>query len=418
MLERIVPRGFDKKIWIIFIGNLVNMFGQSMVWLFLTVYLNIQLGISMTFIGSMFLVGTWVSLVFQIVGGSLCDSWGRKAIMTTGLFSQAVIFVLLGLAHEKNTIFLLFVIEGAVGSLYRPAAQAMIADLVEEHQRVEAYGALRVGANAGYGLGAMVGGFLAASTYSNLFFLAGGTNVFYGMLALFFLTETLPACETVKSSAMRRLVSYFRGYGVVAKDKVMIFYALGGALESFAYSQSGTTFSVFAMTAIGITTQQIGYMWAMNAWIVVLVQMPIAAYIKKLQITRALALGSALYMASFGILPFVQSFAHVLGFMLVFTAGELVISPVLMTFVANVAPYDMRGRYMAFSNITQSIGHSLGPFVGGRMLDKSPASSLWALTSVASMLSALSFLRLKAYIDSDHLCEGHDAPLPRDASAD
>ena len=136
--------------------------------------------------------------------------------------------------------------------------------------------------------------------------------------------------------------------------------------------------------------------------------MPIAAGLKNVPITRALALGSALYMASFGVLPFVHSYAHVMLFMLIFTAGELVISPVLMTFVANIAPYDMRGRYMAFSNITQSVGHSLGPFVGGRMLDMAPASNLWALTAFASLLSALAFLRLGAYIQKDPAC---DAPL-------
>lgn len=398
MLEKIVPRGFDSKIWIIFIGNLVNMFGQSMVWLFLTIYLNLQLGMSMTYIGSMFLVGTWVSVVFQVVSGSLCDTWGRKTIMAVGLALQAVIFLLLGLARDQTAVFVLFVVQGAVGSLYRPAAQAMIADLVGEERRVEAYGSLRVGANAGYGLGAMVGGFLASATYSSLFFVASLTNALYFMLVIIFLTETIPHRETEQRPLKAMLVSYFTGYRLVATNAVMATYAIAASLNSFVYAQSGTTFSVFAMSTVGITTQQIGYMWAMNAWLVVFLQMPIAACLKNVHIHKALAAGSVLYLVSFGILPAVTTYTGILAFMLLFTAGELVISPVLMTFVANIAPIDMRGRYMAFSNIAQSVGHSMGPFVGGRVMDKAPVAYVWYLATIGALASAALFFRLGALV--------------------
>ncbi|MHC1604688.1 MAG: MDR family MFS transporter [Candidatus Methanofastidiosia archaeon] len=405
MLNSMAPRGFDRRVWIIFSGNLLNAFGMSMVWIFLTVYLNIRLGISMTFIGTMFMASTWFSIFAQIFGGSFCDAIGRRKVMLIGLFFQGITFLLLGMTTSKGPLFALFIFQGMVGSLFRPAAQAMIADIVKEEKRVEAYGLLRVGANAGYGMGAMIGGFLAAFAYRNLFFFAATTNFVYLVLAIIFLSETLPQSNTheIEINFSKKLFGYFSEYRKILLDIVMVVFCIAATLNTFVYSQTTTTFSVYSMKSIGISTQQLGMMWALNAWMVVILQMPVASLVKKIKITHVLMLGSVFYAVAFLLLPFSASYLHLLVFMLILTTGELVISPVIITFVANIAPPDMRGRYMAFSNITFSLGHSIGPFAGGRMMDKFDTKYLWYMVSFVAVISTTLFLKLEGTIKKDKI---------------
>ena len=51
--------------------------------------------------------------------------------------------------------------------------------------------------------------------------------------------------------------------------------------------------------------------------------------------------------------------------MVILTIGELLIAPTGTAVAANLAPPDMRGRYMGLYGITWGVAFGIGPVIGG-----------------------------------------------------
>jgi MFS family permease len=80
--------------------------------------------------------------------------------------------------------------------------------------------------------------------------------------------------------------------------------------------------------------------------------------------------------------------------MIVITLGEVTFSPVSMAAVANMAPANRMGRYMGFFGLTEALGWSLGPFLGGILYDHlalTPAA-LWGIVGGLGVIAALGFM--------------------------
>jgi MFS family permease len=83
---KMIPRGFPKEMWVIFAGDIITALGMGMVFIFLSIYFNIVLGISMTILGTIWMVTDASSFFTQLIGGALADHFGRKRLMELSLF--------------------------------------------------------------------------------------------------------------------------------------------------------------------------------------------------------------------------------------------------------------------------------------------------------------------------------------------
>ena len=79
--------------------------------------------------------------------------------------------------------------------------------------------------------------------------------------------------------------------------------------------------------------------------------------------------------------------------MVVITLGEVVFSPTSMAAVANMAPEQRVGRYMGLFGLTEALGWSLGPFVGGVLFDVlySTPVVLWGIIAGIGVTAAVGF---------------------------
>ena len=66
----------------------------------------------------------------------------------------------------------------------------------------------------------------------------------------------------------------------------------------------------------------------------------------------------------------------------------------LWTLVADVAPEDMRGRYMGAAGLTWGVGWSLGPLLAGLMMDFGDPRYVWYGCLIVGLAAAVAFLRL------------------------
>ena len=93
-------RRFPAQFWLMFAGLVISTTGTSMIWPFITIYSSQKLGLPLTAVTSLLSINALTALAASIIAGSLVDHFGRKGIMTIGLFGQALAYLLYIPARE------------------------------------------------------------------------------------------------------------------------------------------------------------------------------------------------------------------------------------------------------------------------------------------------------------------------------
>jgi MFS family permease len=384
---------FPRQFWILFGGTLVNSIGSGMVFPFLTLYLHQRLNISMTYVGVLLLIWSSSSLVGQIVGGALTDQFGRKKLMVFSLGANALVLIGFGLADSFLFGAIVAGLGGFVGALFQPARDAMIADLVQADKRPQAYGLIRVVANLGIAIGPAIGGFLAAQSYL-ITFLANATTAFlFCLITLFFMRETKP-----KNVSIRRADESPAGnFLTLLRDTRFMVFCGAISLCTILAGQMMAVLPVYMKDQFGLGETFYGWVMTTNAGMVVLLQLPITRLTQRIPRLWLTATGAMLYALGVFSVGFSSAFPHFVAAMIVYTFGEMLLVPTSTAVTADLAPADMRGRYMGMLGLTWSIGFGIGPIVGGLIGDQLGANAIWSITATTGLFAAIIFLTLKRY---------------------
>lgn len=386
-------RGYDERVWILFIGRTIAAAGFSIVMPFLAIYLHEKLAVPMSIVGLIFLISSAIGAVGQLVGGEVADRLGRKSVMDLSIGARAAIFVMISFAVATDASFLLIgvfvVISNFLGSLFEPASNAMVADIVEPAKRLEAYGLLRIGVNIGWALGPLIGGFLAAFSYSSLFLLTAATSATVALLIYFKVEESMKPSDSNDRFNFRDLLK-------LRNDHRFLVFCVFSLILWIVVAQMSSTFSVFSTSEVKVSVVEIGYLYAINGLIVVLAQLPVARYISRFNMSTIIALGALVYSIGYFLVGFAFGFLFLAFCMVIITLGEIITSPSSMNLVANMSPENERGLYMGFFGLFTSFGWSLGPFIGGVSIDllsKSPVL-MWGFISSFGVISAIGYILL------------------------
>jgi MFS family permease len=90
----------------------------------------------------------------------------------------------------------------------------------------------------------------------------------------------------------------------------------------------------------------------------------------------------------FGLTAWAHDFRMLALTVVIWSIGEIISFPVGGAYVANLAPDDMRGRYMGFMGFVWSAGMILGPTLGTFIYVRSPVA-LWLTCGAAGLFAAV-----------------------------
>ncbi len=386
-------REYPNQFWILVFGTFIDRLGGALLFPFFTLYLTQKFGIGMTQVG--FIFGTFaVSSFFgSMIGGALSDKIGRKSMLLFGLVMSAVSSLLMGVIDILALFFIVTLIVGILSDVGGPAQQAIVADLLPEQQRAEGYGILRITVNLAVAIGPVIGGFLATQSYMLLFVSDAVTSLITAAVLYFALKETRRA--PAEGEPQQTMTQTFQGYFDVVKDNAFVWFLGASALMVLVYMQMNTTLAVYLRDNHGVTTQGFGYILSLNAAMVVFFQFPITRRISKYRPLIVMTLGTLLYAFGFAMYGFVSLFFFFLVAMVIITIGEMLVSPVSQSIVANLAPEDMRGRYMAVYGFSWMIPIAVGPLLAGLVMDNTNPDWVWYLAGIVGLLAAGGFYWLE-----------------------
>ena len=389
-LDTIFPRRIlfqkDRRLWHLFVGRLFASTGFSIVIPFLALYLHGTRGYPMSAVGLIFFVGALTGAAGQIVGGEWCDRSGRKVVLVWSQIIRSVAFLALGLAVTLHGPFYIFMVltslSAFAGRMFEPPSGAMIGDMAEGEKRAEAFGMLRIGGNLGWALGPAIGGFLAALSYASLFYVAAGVLMTAAILIALKVEETSPrhrrraqgeppAIEEIPAVGPTPPTRGFEfsSIGATLRDRVFFRYCLITLIFFTVMAQLMSTLSVYVVEWAHQTKVELGILYTLNGLMVVFLQFPVVRFLARFRLTTAMVAGSLLYVAGYAMMGMGSSFMLLAAAMFVVTSGEIVASPASMNLVANFSSERVRGRYMGVYGLFNSFGWSIGPLVGGVLLD-------------------------------------------------
>jgi MFS family permease len=397
MITRLQPfiQKYPRQFWLMFIGMLISTIGSSMIWPFLLIYVSERLDAPLTAIASLLTLNSAMGLISSFLGGPVIDRLGRKWIMAASLVANGTAYLFMGNAHTLPQFAILMAITGAVNPLYRVGADAMMADLLPKEKRIDGYALMRLSNNLGISIGPAIGGFIASSSYSLAFYCAAIGMASYSLLLAFFAQETLPSRQPgylPKEKGETTQEQKFGGYITILKDSPFISFILTFTLVSICATLIWVLLPVYATQAFKVPKQLYGFIPATNAIMVVTLQLLITRVTKRFPTLPVVAVGAFFYAIAVGGVALMGGF---LGFwicMVVMTIGELIIVPTSSTYIANLAPVDMRGRYMSFYTLTWGVAAGIGPIFGGFLNDIFGPKAIWYGGAVAGSLGVIIFL--------------------------
>jgi len=368
-------RSFPRPVWVLCAGAFLNKFGTFVV-PFLALYMTrngfsiAQAGLAVGAYG----VGHFLA---SIIGGQLADTIGRRKTIMISMGSVAIAMLLLSQAQSFWGILLLTALAGLTGELYRPASSALLADLVPPDQRVTGYALYRLAFNAGWAFGPATAGFLAKYSFFWLFVGDAGSSLLFGLVAWFALPHV--------PRRSGRQIGWIDGLKHGFSDREFIRVLAASLLIGALFFQMSSTFSL-QVTARGFSAVTYGGLISLNGLFVVLFELPITSFTRRFNPKSVMALGYAVVgvgFVLFGVASTIPLFVLALVF---FTLGEVLAMPVAIGYISNLAPEDLRGRYMGMFGLTWSLSLVFGPAAGMALFGVSPLL-LWVVGGLIGFIA-------------------------------
>jgi MFS family permease len=394
---RDVINDFPRQFWVLVIASFIDRLGGAMLFPFFTLYLTGKFGINMTQVGLIFALFSISSVAGSMVGGALTDRLGRKGMLLFGLVMSALASVLMGVIDQIEWFFVAVLIVGTLADAGGPAQQALVADLLPDEKRAQGFGILRVVFNLAVVIGPLIGGLLATSSYLLLFVCDAITSLITAVIVYFTLHETYHPKE--HGQGEQSMAQTFAGYGVPLRDKVFVWFLFASALMALVYIQMNTTLAVYLRDVHGVQEQGFSYILALNAAMVVLFQFPLTRWVSRYRPLIIMAAGTILYAIGFAMYGFVSVYFFFLVAMVIVTLGEMLVSPTGQAIVAQLAPEDMRGRYMAVFGFSWVIPFAIGPLLAGLIIDNLNPNILWYAAGLLGLVAAATYYLIEQRVD-------------------
>ncbi|QDT09876.1 MDR family MFS transporter [Planctomycetes bacterium K23_9] len=395
---------------ILCVGSLINRAGSFVV-IFLTIYASEQLNFGVSFATACVGVLGLGAMVGSIVGGHLADLIGRRTVMLIALLGGALMLLIVGWQTNRWAFMLAVGAFSSLAEMYRPAASAMIADVVTVKQRAHAFALMYIAINLGFAIAPTLGGALASYSFQLLFVGDAVTMSAYGVIVLLMIKEALPSetlpSETLPSETGKRSTakpgvangrSEQRGGGrrVTLREAVrhavvdlpFMGFCFATLLISLVFMQCMSTLPIY-IRSCGYSNLEFGLLMSINGILIFILQLPVTQYLSRFNAMSTVLAGGILIAIGFGITGAGVGIAFLTLTICIWTVGEILQSPFKHAIVTQLAPINLRGRYLGIYSMSYALALTIGAPAGGEILTRLGSGKLWLISAFVSALAVL-----------------------------
>jgi MFS family permease len=404
-----ILRGLPAPVRLLIAGTFVNKVGSFII-PYLTLVLRREFQLDDGEVGRLLLAYGAGSLVSILAGGYLTDRLGRRVTLLLSLLGSGGIAAALGFVSSLRFFAPLLVLLGFVADLYRPAASAIIGDLLPSGQRATGFAALRTAVNLGFAVGMSLGGFMADWSWRLLFFGDGATTLLYGLVVYLYIGETRP--EAADSAAEAR-------DGAVPspwRDGVFVQMMVVSLAFSVMFTSHITELPLTITLSAHYPARLYGALVAVNGLLIALFEISAVERLRPFRRLRVAALGTLVTGLAFASVGLARHWASFLLVVIGYTVGEILAAPQKMAFVTDWAPPAARGRYLSFYQATWSVAMGLNPLLFLPLRARLGDAAFWPLMMLLAAPSALLLIHLDRTADRPERLRGYASAPPMAAA--
>ena len=371
-------KGLPSDVWLVCASTLVNRLG-TMALPFLVLYLTAGRHWTPGEAGTAMMIYGAGALVVGPFSGRLADRLGHARILKASLWTSGAMLLLLPLVASGPLLLVLIFLWAAFTQAFWPSAMALLAGLAAPEQRKAVYALHRLAVNLGMAVGPALGGLIAHRSFTWVFWTDGlSTLAGAAVLTLFLQSRPAPvphpdAPPSASAWRDRRLAYLLLAFLPV----LMVFFQIEGALP------------LWVTRDLGFDTRFFGLIFTMNTLLIVALEVALNLAMAHWPHRRQLLAGSLCYAAGFGLTGLVRTRGALLGTVVIWTFGEMILLPAMADAVATLAPPERRGEYMGLYSTTFAAGLALGPWVGVLTYARLGPVALWAGCFLTAMAGGL-----------------------------
>lgn len=367
----------------------VQTLGRGLTLPFTVIYVNEVRGIGLGVAGTLLALIAIVALMVTGPGGALTDRIGARRMLIAGTSAQLVGCMVLAFATNVPMFVVGFVLLGINFGVSWPAFNALIASVVSGPLRQQYFGVNFALVNLGIGLGGVVGGLFVdvrePMTFT-LIFIADGLSMLVPLGLL------LGPLRHVHGRAVRSEETPTVGYLDLLRRPPVLWLTFITFLCTFiGYGQIESGFPAFSRQVGEVSTQVIGFAFAVNTLVIVALQFTVLKAVTGRRRTRGLLvmvvvwLTSWLVLSTAGLVSGLAAAVAVVGFMAIFGFGEIFMQISIPAITNDMADDHVRGRANAVNAGAFQGGAILGPIVSGFLLEHD-LSSIFIAAMVGGLL--------------------------------
>jgi MFS family permease len=379
--------GLPRQAWILAFACWINRSG-TMALTFLALWLVEEKGLAAVEAGRMQGAYGIAAMFGAWFGGALSDAIGPKRVQVISLLAGGAIFLLLGSLEASLAITLALIALGLSSEMLRPANMVAVTHIVDAAMRPRAMALLRLAINLGAASGALLGGYLAEHDFQLVFLIDGATCIGSGVFIAIFLDRH--ATDGSRERAEGRTLLQ----GAPLRDKPFVVLLLGVVVLFVMLYQLESTFSLYLRQHHGVDMRRIGFLFAINTVLIVLLEMLVVKRVEKHPPLVLAAIGTALLGLGLSVVA-LGGFATAVVAIVILTFGEMLWAPFLATYVLQRAGPGRRGQYLGCYTVAAALGTATAPIVGTMLYQGVAPTAPFLLCLVLGPLVTLLLLALR-----------------------
>lgn len=338
----------------------------------------------------------WLVTAFTLPGvfltpvfGILADRHGRKKVLVPALICFGVFGAACTLADSFAVLVGLRFLQGVGAASLGALNMTIISDLYSGNQRTQALGYNAGMLSLGTTLFPLLGGLLAQIGWHWPFILP--------LLALPLALAVLFRLECPEPERGVDFMEYMRlALKRATSKRALALFATTALTFVILYGMLITFLPVYLAETFGAQPWAIGMIFASTSLTTAVMSTQLGRLARRVSPSRLLVAGFLLYALSAALIPLMPGLWWVALPVMVFGVAQALNIPCVQTLLADLAPMEQRGAFMALNGMVLRVGQTLGPVVMGGAYAIGGYQAVFAMASVLALgVCALVLLTLR-----------------------
>ncbi|MFM0068707.1 MFS transporter [Paraburkholderia aspalathi] len=319
-------------------------------------------------------------------GGALTGSVESGKLTAACLGISGVLAMCLPQLPSIGWLFIIVPAVGAADAAFRPGNLRLVLEIGGPNDATWLQGLHRICFNLGVALAGIIAASLAGTGYAGLFTVAGISNITGCGLLVCYLRDRSAAERASTTGNLTCAHETCHTSGAPWTDRPFLVFVFGQLLALGVFDQMYGAFGLFLSEDYQLNHSWIGYLFAFNALLIVLTQMPATKLINSIGLSVASQWGTLLLMIAFPLLNLGRGPAYAVATMVCITAAEILLTSAWTLTVMNRSAGRDRGRYLGIF-MAAWLGHSLyGPACGTWIYGTLGGRNLWWICALVSLV--------------------------------